>query len=74
MSSWCPAGVLRFIILACDGLFKVFSADEAVKFVLAVLQVLTRFTTFACKLSDDIITTSADLTTVGCVGGAEGGA
>ncbi|XP_036928802.1 integrin-linked kinase-associated serine/threonine phosphatase 2C isoform X2 [Acanthopagrus latus] len=28
----------RFIILACDGLFKVFSADEAVKFVLAVLQ------------------------------------
>uniref|UniRef100_A0A3Q4GK01 Integrin-linked kinase-associated serine/threonine phosphatase 2C n=1 Tax=Neolamprologus brichardi TaxID=32507 RepID=A0A3Q4GK01_NEOBR len=30
----------RFIILACDGLFKVFSADEAVKFVLGVLQVL----------------------------------
>lgn len=29
----------RFIILACDGLFKVFSADEAVKFVLGVLQV-----------------------------------
>lgn len=28
----------RFIILACDGLFKVFSADEAVKFVLTVLQ------------------------------------
>ncbi|XP_047449232.1 integrin-linked kinase-associated serine/threonine phosphatase 2C isoform X2 [Mugil cephalus] len=28
----------RFIILACDGLFKVFSADEAVKFVLHVLQ------------------------------------
>ncbi|XP_062275350.1 integrin-linked kinase-associated serine/threonine phosphatase 2C [Scomber scombrus] len=28
----------RFIILACDGLFKVFSADEAVKFVLSVLQ------------------------------------
>ncbi|XP_049921775.1 integrin-linked kinase-associated serine/threonine phosphatase 2C isoform X1 [Epinephelus moara] len=28
----------RFIILACDGLFKVFSADEAVKFVLNVLQ------------------------------------
>nr|XP_046246050.1 integrin-linked kinase-associated serine/threonine phosphatase 2C isoform X2 [Scatophagus argus] len=28
----------RFIILACDGLFKVFSADEAVKFVLGVLQ------------------------------------
>uniref|UniRef100_A0A3Q3EP32 Integrin-linked kinase-associated serine/threonine phosphatase n=1 Tax=Labrus bergylta TaxID=56723 RepID=A0A3Q3EP32_9LABR len=27
----------RFIILACDGLFKVFSADEAVKFVLNVL-------------------------------------
>ncbi|XP_013888267.1 integrin-linked kinase-associated serine/threonine phosphatase 2C [Austrofundulus limnaeus] len=27
-----------FIILACDGLFKVFSADEAVKFVLSVLQ------------------------------------
>lgn len=40
-----PADVLslsclcRFIILACDGLFKVFSADEAVKFVLGVLQV-----------------------------------
>uniref|UniRef100_A0A1A8JPS7 Integrin-linked kinase-associated serine/threonine phosphatase 2C n=2 Tax=Nothobranchius kuhntae TaxID=321403 RepID=A0A1A8JPS7_NOTKU len=28
----------RFIILACDGLFKVFSADEAVKFVLNALQ------------------------------------
>ncbi|KAM9811608.1 integrin-linked kinase-associated serine/threonine phosphatase 2C isoform 2-T3 [Syngnathus typhle] len=28
----------RFIILACDGLFKVFSADEAVRFVLDVLQ------------------------------------
>ncbi|XP_076590335.1 integrin-linked kinase-associated serine/threonine phosphatase 2C isoform X2 [Chaetodon auriga] len=28
----------RFIVLACDGLFKVFSADEAVKFVLGVLQ------------------------------------
>ncbi|KAM9358602.1 integrin-linked kinase-associated serine/threonine phosphatase 2C [Symphorus nematophorus] len=28
----------RFIILACDGLFKVFAADEAVKFVLGVLQ------------------------------------
>uniref|UniRef100_A0A3Q0QSF0 Integrin-linked kinase-associated serine/threonine phosphatase 2C n=1 Tax=Amphilophus citrinellus TaxID=61819 RepID=A0A3Q0QSF0_AMPCI len=28
----------RFVILACDGLFKVFSADEAVKFVLDVLQ------------------------------------
>ncbi|XP_056139612.1 integrin-linked kinase-associated serine/threonine phosphatase 2C isoform X2 [Lampris incognitus] len=28
----------RFIILACDGLFKVFSADEAVKYVLNVLQ------------------------------------
>ncbi|KAK7881952.1 hypothetical protein WMY93_028126 [Mugilogobius chulae] len=28
----------RFMILACDGLFKVFSADEAVKFVLNVLQ------------------------------------
>ncbi|XP_037534274.1 integrin-linked kinase-associated serine/threonine phosphatase 2C [Nematolebias whitei] len=27
-----------FIILACDGLFKVFSADETVKFVLGVLQ------------------------------------
>uniref|UniRef100_A0A3B4WBM5 Integrin-linked kinase-associated serine/threonine phosphatase 2C n=1 Tax=Seriola lalandi dorsalis TaxID=1841481 RepID=A0A3B4WBM5_SERLL len=27
----------RFIILACDGLFKVFSADEAVKFVLNIL-------------------------------------
>lgn len=32
----------RFIILACDGLFKVFSADEAVKFVLGVLQVSAR--------------------------------
>ncbi|KAM6933883.1 integrin-linked kinase-associated serine/threonine phosphatase 2C [Xenentodon cancila] len=28
----------RFIVLACDGLFKVFSADEAVKFVLNILQ------------------------------------
>lgn len=28
----------RFILLACDGLFKVFSTDEAVKFVLNVLQ------------------------------------
>ncbi|XP_070685020.1 integrin-linked kinase-associated serine/threonine phosphatase 2C isoform X1 [Pempheris klunzingeri] len=28
----------RFVLLACDGLFKVFSADEAVKFVLGVLQ------------------------------------
>ncbi|XP_061733675.1 integrin-linked kinase-associated serine/threonine phosphatase 2C-like [Nerophis ophidion] len=28
----------RFIILACDGLFKVFSADDAVKFVLDILQ------------------------------------
>ncbi|XP_066565828.1 integrin-linked kinase-associated serine/threonine phosphatase 2C isoform X2 [Amia ocellicauda] len=28
----------RFVILACDGLFKVFSAEEAVKFVLGVLQ------------------------------------
>ncbi|KAJ7995697.1 hypothetical protein DPEC_G00247260 [Dallia pectoralis] len=28
----------RFIILACDGLFKVFSAEEAVKYVLDVLQ------------------------------------
>ncbi|XP_035477853.1 integrin-linked kinase-associated serine/threonine phosphatase 2C isoform X2 [Scophthalmus maximus] len=28
----------RFIVLACDGLFKVFSADEAVRFVLNVLQ------------------------------------
>ncbi|XP_041851142.1 integrin-linked kinase-associated serine/threonine phosphatase 2C isoform X2 [Melanotaenia boesemani] len=28
----------RFILLACDGLFKVFSADETVKFVLNVLQ------------------------------------
>ncbi|XP_054649464.1 integrin-linked kinase-associated serine/threonine phosphatase 2C isoform X2 [Dunckerocampus dactyliophorus] len=28
----------RFIILACDGLFKVFSADEAVKFVLDLFQ------------------------------------
>nr|XP_057935621.1 integrin-linked kinase-associated serine/threonine phosphatase 2C [Doryrhamphus excisus] len=28
----------RFIILACDGLFKVFSADEAVKFVLDIFQ------------------------------------
>lgn len=35
-----PSAVCRFIILACDGLFKVFSADEAVKFVLGVLQVL----------------------------------
>lgn len=49
--SWCSSrkfllltwvfflSVCRFIILACDGLFKVFSADEAVKFVLGVLQV-----------------------------------
>ncbi|XP_054455896.1 integrin-linked kinase-associated serine/threonine phosphatase 2C isoform X2 [Anoplopoma fimbria] len=28
----------RFIILACDGVFKVFSAEEAVKFVLNILQ------------------------------------
>ncbi|KAL6104927.1 ilkap [Pungitius sinensis] len=28
----------RFILLACDGLFKVFSAEEAVKFVLHILQ------------------------------------
>ncbi|RVE65368.1 hypothetical protein OJAV_G00135190 [Oryzias javanicus] len=28
----------RFILLACDGLFKVFSADEAVRFVQNVLQ------------------------------------
>ncbi|KAM4627685.1 arf-GAP with coiled-coil, ANK repeat and PH domain-containing protein 2 [Polymixia lowei] len=28
----------RFIILACDGLFKVFCADEAVKYVLNILQ------------------------------------
>ncbi|XP_011492480.1 integrin-linked kinase-associated serine/threonine phosphatase 2C isoform X3 [Oryzias latipes] len=28
----------RFILLACDGLFKVFSADEALRFVLNVLQ------------------------------------
>ncbi|XP_019716977.1 integrin-linked kinase-associated serine/threonine phosphatase 2C isoform X1 [Hippocampus comes] len=28
----------RFIILACDGLFKVFSADEAVRFVWDILQ------------------------------------
>ncbi|XP_029963643.1 integrin-linked kinase-associated serine/threonine phosphatase 2C-like isoform X2 [Salarias fasciatus] len=28
----------RFILLACDGLFKVFSADEAVRFVLDILQ------------------------------------
>ncbi|CAL9684584.1 unnamed protein product [Knipowitschia caucasica] len=28
----------RFMLLACDGLFKVFSADEAVKFVLHILQ------------------------------------
>ncbi|XP_029026845.1 integrin-linked kinase-associated serine/threonine phosphatase 2C isoform X2 [Betta splendens] len=28
----------RFLILACDGLFKVFSADEVVKFVLNILQ------------------------------------
>ncbi|XP_062416935.1 integrin-linked kinase-associated serine/threonine phosphatase 2C isoform X2 [Pungitius pungitius] len=28
----------RFILLACDGLFKVFSAEEAVKFVLHFLQ------------------------------------
>ncbi|XP_029570921.1 integrin-linked kinase-associated serine/threonine phosphatase 2C isoform X2 [Salmo trutta] len=28
----------RFIILGCDGLFKVFSAEEAVKYVLHILQ------------------------------------
>lgn len=28
----------RFIVLACDGLFKVFSAEEAVKYVLGVLE------------------------------------
>lgn len=28
----------RFIILGCDGLFKVFSAEEAVKYILNILQ------------------------------------
>lgn len=28
----------KFVLLACDGLFKVFSADEAVRFVLGVLE------------------------------------
>lgn len=28
----------KFVLLACDGLFKVFSADEAVQFVLGVLE------------------------------------
>ncbi|XP_058600812.1 integrin-linked kinase-associated serine/threonine phosphatase 2C isoform X4 [Onychostoma macrolepis] len=28
----------RFVLLACDGLFKVFSADEAVQFVLNILE------------------------------------
>lgn len=44
---WCFLSVFlrfRFIILACDGLFKVFSADEAVKYVLGVLQVFTLMT------------------------------
>lgn len=36
---WFLFSLCRFIILACDGLFKVFSADEAVKFVLNILQV-----------------------------------
>jgi len=31
--------VIRFVLLACDGLFKVFSADEAVQFVLNILEV-----------------------------------
>ncbi|KAJ8280573.1 hypothetical protein GJAV_G00056410 [Gymnothorax javanicus] len=31
----------RFVILACDGLFKVFTAEEAVKFVHSVLQDMT---------------------------------
>ncbi|XP_073688821.1 integrin-linked kinase-associated serine/threonine phosphatase 2C-like isoform X1 [Garra rufa] len=28
----------RFVLLACDGLFKVFSADEAIQFVLNILE------------------------------------
>uniref|UniRef100_A0A671PWX2 PPM-type phosphatase domain-containing protein n=1 Tax=Sinocyclocheilus anshuiensis TaxID=1608454 RepID=A0A671PWX2_9TELE len=28
----------RFVLLACDGLFKVFSADEAVQFILNILE------------------------------------
>lgn len=31
--------MFRFVILACDGLFKVFSADEAVQFINNILQV-----------------------------------
>lgn len=30
----------RFVLLACDGLFTVFSPEEAVQFVLNVLEVL----------------------------------
>lgn len=35
---------LRFIILGCDGLFKVFSAEDAVKYILNVLQVYIMLT------------------------------
>ncbi|TRZ00155.1 hypothetical protein DNTS_025724 [Danionella cerebrum] len=31
----------KFVLLACDGLFKVFSADEAVQFVLKILETET---------------------------------
>ncbi|XP_069053357.1 integrin-linked kinase-associated serine/threonine phosphatase 2C isoform X5 [Lepisosteus oculatus] len=31
-------GMVRFMILACDGLFKVFAPEEAVKFVMGILQ------------------------------------
>ena len=29
----------RFILIACDGLWKVFSAEEACKFIVSVLEV-----------------------------------
>lgn len=31
--------IFRFILLACDGLFKVFTPEEAVNFILSCLEV-----------------------------------
>lgn len=47
---------LRFIILGCDGLFKVFSAEEAVKYILNILQVYIMLTmcVYGKKSSQDV--------------------
>lgn len=43
--------VFRFVLLACDGLFKVFSADEAIQFVLNILEVrILMHSYFLCVL------------------------